>query len=279
VPLLTRRSTIDLLRTYGLRPHTGLGQHFLVDPNTIRKIIRLAGVGPGDRVLEVGAGLGALTIALAQTGAGVVAVEQDRSLAAPLDDVLAEVRDRVRVVWGDALSVDYGRLVRGGRWSMVSNLPYNIATPLLLDLLEHRPAIERYVVMVQREAGLRLVAVPGADGYGAVSAKIAYLAEARVVSKISRRVFLPEPAVESVLVELIRRSAPPVRVAKGRLFALIDAAFAQRRKTIRNTLRAAAGDVEGALAAAGVRAGARAEELALEDFARLAERIKVRATR
>jgi 16S rRNA (adenine1518-N6/adenine1519-N6)-dimethyltransferase len=270
--LLTRSATVDLLRRHGLRPRTALGQHFLVDPNTIRKIVRLAGVGPGDHVVEVGAGLGALTVALAETGAHVVAVEHDRSLRAALSEVL-EPYPNVRVVWKDALGVDLRHLIGGGEAAMVANLPYQIATPLLVGTLEHVPALARYVVMVQREVGLRLVASPGSAAYGAVSVKVAYLAEATLVSRISRSVFLPEPAVESVLVQLVRREQSPVPVARARLFALVDAAFAQRRKTVRNALRGAGLDaaaVARALRAAGVDPAARAEDLSLEQLASLA---------
>lgn len=280
--LLTRTATLDLLRRYELRPKTSLGQHFLVDPNTIRKIARLAGAGAGDQVLEVGAGLGALTLALAGAGADVVAVEHDRALAPPLAEVLAPVAARVRVVWGDALALDYRKLLGRRRTLMVSNLPYNIATPLVLDLLERRPEIERYLVMVQREAGMRFVAAPGREGYGAVSVKIAYMARARLVSRISRRVFLPEPAVESVLVELRRLARPPVGVPRARMFSFVEAAFAQRRKTLRNALRGAGAtteDVEHALTGAGVATGVRAEELGLEELARVAARVVVAGVR
>jgi 16S rRNA (adenine1518-N6/adenine1519-N6)-dimethyltransferase len=275
VPLLTRAATLDLLRRYDHRPRTSLGQHFLVDPNTIRKIVRLADVGSGDGVVEVGAGLGALTVALAETGADVVAIEQDRSLEPALREVLAPYGN-VRLAWGDALGMDLGRLTRGRPAVMVANLPYQIATPLLVGSLERARSIERYLVMVQREVGMRLVAPPGSSSYGAVSVKIAYLAEARMVSRISRRVFLPEPAVESVLVELVRRDAPPVRVARGRLFAFVEASFAQRRKTLRNALRGAgvaAADVDRALQASGVDVGARAEELSLAELAAVASRL------
>lgn len=273
MPLLTRRSTIELLRRHGLRPRTELGQHFLVDPNTIRKIVRLSRIAAGDMVLEIGAGIGALTIALAEAGASIVAIEQDRSLRLPLTEVLEPVESAVHVEWTNALEADYARLLSGRRTLMVSNLPYNIATPLLISLLEDRPEIYRYLVMVQREAGLRLVARPGEDEYGGVSVKIAYLARSRLVSKISRRVFLPEPAVESVLVELERRDAPPVAAERERLFAVVDAAFGQRRKTVRNALGAAATDpaaVAEALQRSGVSPGARAEELSLDEFSALA---------
>jgi 16S rRNA (adenine1518-N6/adenine1519-N6)-dimethyltransferase len=278
--VLTRTATVDLLRRHGLKPRTTLGQHFLVDPNTIRKIVRLAGVRAGDTVLEIGAGLGALTLGLAETGADVIAVEHDRGLAGPLGEATAG-RENVRIVWGDAMRLDLRSLIKN-RAVMVSNLPYNIATPLVVELLAKAPAIERYLIMVQREVGMRLVAKAGAPDYGGVSVKVAYIAEPKLVSRISRKVFLPEPAVESVLVELRRRAQPPVDISRARLFNFVDAAFAQRRKTLRNALRSAGVDptqTEKALARAGIPAGARAEELSLEELARVAARLPSLAVR
>lgn len=271
MPPLGRRETKDLLARHGLTPKTTLGQHFLVDPNTIRKIVAAVAPRTGEQILEVGAGLGALTVGLAESGARVVAVEHDRGLAAPLNEVLAG-RD-VAVVWGDALSLDYDRVLGGAPTRMVSNLPYNIATPLLLRLLEERPEITELVVMVQREVGERIVAIPGSEAYGAVSAKVAYFADAAILFPISRRVFLPEPDVDSVVVGLRRRNAAPVEGDKDRIFGVIDAGFATRRKTIRNALSGAGVDaavVEQALASAGVPAGERAERLGLEQFAAVA---------
>lgn len=281
VRLLGRRDTRDLLTRHNLRPRPALGQHFVVDPNTIRKVLAVAAVRPGQQVLEVGAGLGALTLGLVEAGARVIAVEQDRSLAPALEEVLAGI-ERVRLVWGDALALDYRALLGGRATRAVSNLPYQIATPLVLRLLEERREVSDLVVMVQKEVGERLVARPGAPAYGAVSAKVAYLAEARVAAPVSRRVFVPEPGVDSVIVHAVRRARPPVPGLRERIFAVIDAGFATRRKTIRNALRGAGVDtarVEQALAAAGVEGGERAEQLGLEEFAAIARVLRVPGTR
>ncbi len=276
MPPLGRRETRELLSRHGLSPRTSLGQHFLVDPNTIRKIVAAAGPGRDEQILEIGAGLGALSIGLVEAGARVVAVEHDRALSPALNEVVSG-RDVV-VVWGDALSVDYARVLGSRPTRVVSNLPYSIATPLVMRLLEERPEISELVVMVQREVGERLAATPGSDAYGAVSAKIAYLASARVAFPVSRRVFLPEPEVDSVVVELRRRDAAPVDGDRSRIFGVIEAGFATRRKTIRNALRGAgadAADVERALESAGVPGGERAERLGLKEFAAIARVLSV----
>jgi 16S rRNA (adenine1518-N6/adenine1519-N6)-dimethyltransferase len=275
--LLGRRQTRELLSRHGLKPRTSLGQHFLVDPNTIRKITRLAAVSPGELILEVGAGVGALTLALAEAGAQVIAIEQDRGLEPALNETLARVPG-VSLVWGDALGLDYARLLGDRPARVVSNLPYQIATPLVLSLLEDVPAITEFIVMVQEEVGRRFVAGPGDDAYGAVSAKIAYLSEARLEFKVSREIFMPKPDVESVLVRLTRRAVAPVAGDRRRIFAVIDAGFATRRKTMRNALRGTGLDVDAvgsALAKAGVDGSARAERLGLDGFAALARVIEV----
>ncbi len=269
---LTPRQVTDLLARHGLRPSRALGQNFVADPNTVRRIARLAGVGPGDRVLEVGPGLGSLTLALAESGASVTAVETDRHLLPALREVLAGV-DRVDVVHADAMEVDWAALLGpGGGWVLVANLPYNIATPLIADLLDRVPAIDRMLVMVQREAGERLAAGPGDPAYGAVSVKVAYWAEARLAGRVPAAVFHPRPNVESVLVDIRRRPAPavdPDRVPADRLFALVRAGFATRRKMLRRSL---AGAVDpAAFAAAGVSPESRAEELDVAAWGRLAE--------
>lgn len=279
--LLGRRETRELLARHGLKPKTSLGQHFLVDPNTIRKIIRLAAVRSGEPVLEVGAGVGALTLALAEAGATVIAVEHDRALAPALEEVLGRAVE-AEVVWGDALRLDYDRLLGRRSARMISNLPYQIATPLVLRLLEGRPTIPELIVMVQKEVGERLTASPGTPAYGAVSAKVAYLASSEVAFGVSRRVFFPEPDVDSVVVRLHRRESPPVGGSRSRIFSVIDAGFAVRRKTIRNALRSAGVEpsrVEDALATADVDGGARAERLGLEEFAALARVLHVRSPR
>ncbi len=265
---LSRREVRDLLVRNGLAPKRARGQHFVVDANTVRRIARLAGIGPGDRVVEVGAGLGSLTLALAETGASVVAIEIDRGLVPVLREVVEPAG--VEVVEGDALHVDWKALLEAGPWTLVANLPYNVATPLIADLLDHVPAVTRMLVMVQREVGERLAALPASDAYGAVSVKVAYWATAAVVGRVPPSVFLPVPNIESVLVEIRRRPEPAVGddVDPDWLFALVAAGFGQRRKMLRRSLAGLVAPE--AFAAAAVRPEARAEELAVEDWARLA---------
>ena len=257
-----------LLDEYGLAPSRARGQNFVVDPNTVRRIARLAGVGAGDRVVEIGAGLGSLTLALAETGASVTAIEVDGGLVPPLRSVVEPVG--VTVVEGDALRLDWPALLGEGPWVLVANLPYNVATPLVADLLDGVPAIGRMLVMVQREVAERLSAAPGDDAYGAVSVKVAYWATAKVVGRVPATVFHPVPNVESALVRIDRRVAPAVgaEVDPAWLFRLVRTGFGQRRKMLRRSLAGLVGVEE--FAAAGVRPEARAEELAVEDWGRLA---------
>ena len=273
---LTRRQVRDLLAEHGLSPSRALGQNFVADPNTVRRIARLAGVGPGDRVVEVGPGLGSLTVALAETGADVTAVELDRHLLPVLRSVVEPLG--VRVVEGDAMTLDWNEVLGGAvagpaghRWALVANLPYNVATPLVLDLLDRVPAIDRMLVMVQREVGERLAAGPGSKAYGIPSIKVAYRAHAEVVGRVPPTVFLPQPRVDSALVRLRRLPEPPVDVDRDRLFRLVEAAFGQRRKMLRRSLAALVDP--SAFDRAGVRPDARAEELSLEDWAHLANAI------
>jgi 16S rRNA (adenine1518-N6/adenine1519-N6)-dimethyltransferase len=258
-----------LLDQHGLAPSRARGQNFVVDPNTVRRIARLAGVGPGDRVVEIGAGLGSLTLALAETGASVTAIEVDRRLVPVLRSVVEPVG--VTVVEGDALRLDWSSLLGEGPWVLVANLPYNVATPLVADLLDGVPSIRRMLVMVQREVGERLAARPGDDAYGAVSVKVAYWAEAKVVGRVPPTVFHPVPNVESALVRIDRRPSGPavgVDVDRAWLFRLVAAGFGQRRKMLRQSLAALVGPE--AFTAAGVRPEARAEELSVTDWGRLA---------
>jgi 16S rRNA (adenine1518-N6/adenine1519-N6)-dimethyltransferase len=257
----------SLLERHGVRASKALGQHFLADPNTARRIIRFAGIAPGDDVVEVGPGVGSLTVALDAAGARVLAVELDQHLLPVLHEVLGA--RPVEVVQGDAMTVEWPHLLRRStRWAMVSNLPYNVATPVVVRALERAPMIDRMLVMVQREVGERLAAPVGTRAYGAVTVKVAYYADASIVGVVPPTVFMPRPNVESALVRISRRP-PPVDVQQpGFMFDLVRAGFATRRKTLRNAL----GDVLGprtaaVLEAAGIDPNRRAETLDLHDWA------------
>ena len=273
VDLLTPASIQALLDRHGVRPGRALGQNFLADPNTARRIARLAGVAAGTRVVEVGPGLGSLTLALCDAGASeVVALELDRHLLPVLHEVL-EGR-AVRIEEGDALTIDWHALLGAETrdapaWSMVSNLPYNVATPLVVRVLESAPMIDRLLVMVQREVGERLAAGPGTEAYGAVSVKIAYYAKAELAGLVPPTVFMPRPAVDSALVRLARRDRPPVDVPDvERLFALVRAGFATRRKMLRRALTTELGSrTTAVLETAGIDPSIRAEMLGLEEWA------------
>jgi 16S rRNA (adenine1518-N6/adenine1519-N6)-dimethyltransferase len=225
-------------------------------------------------VLEVGGGLGSLTVALAEAGAEVLALEVDRAAAAALRE-LAAVHTSVRVLAVDAVHVDWSAELDGGPWKMVSNLPYNVAVPVVMELLRRAPQVEQLTVMVQREVGERLSAGPGEKQYGAVSVHVAYHAEARLLRRVPPSVFWPRPKVDSVVVRLTRRP-PPVATLPEALFRVVDEGFAQRRKTMRNALVRLGLDrerVERALEACGLDPNVRAEQLAIEAFACLAEAI------
>jgi 16S rRNA (adenine1518-N6/adenine1519-N6)-dimethyltransferase len=274
-PLLTPPRVRALLERHGLRPVKALGQHYLADPNTARKVARLGGAGPSETVLEVGPGLGSLTLALREAGARVVAVEADPRLLPALAEVLGDDPE-VRVEVADALRADLAALAPEAT-RLVANLPYNIAATLVLKVLAEVPAIASQLVMVQREVGERLAAAPGSAAYGAPSAKLAAQATARVLAPVSRHVFVPEPHVDSVLLEVTRREHPAaVGVDPAGLGRVIDAAFGQRRKTLRNALRGLGLDAAGVEAlgrAAGVDLGQRAERLGVDGFAALARQV------
>ena len=239
----------------------------MADPNTVRRIAHLAGVGAADRVVEIGGGLGSLTLALAETGAEVVSVERDRHLLPVLRSLVEPAG--VRVVEGDALTLDWaGALTSEQGWKLVANLPYNVAVPLVLEVLARVPAVEELLVMVQQEVAERLTAGVGEEGYGAVSVKVTYRATAAVVGKVPPTVFVPRPKVDSALVAMQRLPAPPVDADEKLMFDLVHAGFAHRRKMLRRSL---AGLVSPeAFAAAGIRPEARAEELDVHAWGRLA---------
>jgi len=232
---LTHREITELLERHGLSPSRALGQNFVADPNTVRRIVRLAGVREGDPVVEIGPGVGSLTIALCEVGAEVLAVELDRHLLPVLAEVVEPLG--VTVVHGDALEVDWPVLLAAhDHWTMVANLPYNVATTIVLQLLDDAPAITTMLVMVQREVGERLASPPGSGTYGIPSVKLALSATAEVVARVPPTVFIPQPRVESALVRITRRAEPVVSSDHNEIMALVRTAFGQRRKMLRRSL-------------------------------------------
>lgn len=260
----------------GLNPSKGKGQNFVVDVGTVSRIVRLAGVQPGDVVLEIGPGLGSLTLPLLGAGAHVVAVELDPRLAAALPGTvtthLPAASDRLHVVVGDATALDRLRLPLAPT-RLVANLPYNVAVPLLLAVMEHVDGVAGGVVMVQSEVADRLCAGPGGRVYGVPSVKLAWYASARRVGSVSPQVFWPVPRVDSGLVGFTRRDPPTTTASRSQVFATVDAAFSQRRKTLRQSLARLAGSPAAAQAAledAGVDPVTRAERLDVAAFAAVA---------
>ncbi|WP_019135084.1 16S rRNA (adenine(1518)-N(6)/adenine(1519)-N(6))-dimethyltransferase RsmA [Cellulomonas massiliensis] len=298
VTLLGPAEIRALAERAGVRPTKTLGQNFVLDAGTVRKIVRQADVEPGQRVVEVGPGLGSLTLGLLEAGADVVAVEIDPvlarllpqtvaehagltpSAAEPVDDAPVTVlrddegRERLTVVTSDALAVR--RLPGAAPTALVANLPYNVSVPVLLTFLERFESLQRGLVMVQAEVADRLAAPPGSRTYGVPSAKTAWYAAARRTATVGRSVFWPVPNVDSALVRLDRREPPRTTAAREDVFAVVDAAFAQRRKMLRSALAGIAGSAEAAQAAlqeAGVDPQARGETVDVEGFARVAERL------
>jgi 16S rRNA (adenine1518-N6/adenine1519-N6)-dimethyltransferase len=258
-----------------LRPTKQRGQNFVIDANTVRRIVRESGVGAADVVVEVGPGLGSLTLALLEVAGRVVAIEVDDRLAALLPATIADFAPaqagRLEVVHADALRID---AVPGPPpTALVANLPYNVSVPVLLHLLALLPSLERGLVMVQSEVADRLAARPGSKVYGVPSVKAAWYADVRRAGAIGRNVFWPAPNVESGLVAWTRRDPPATTATRAQVFAVVDAAFAQRRKVIRGALRTLApgAAVDAALEGAGVPPMARGESLTVVDFARVAE--------
>ena len=259
-----------------LRPTKQRGQNFVIDANTVRRIVRESGVGAEDVVVEVGPGLGSLTLAILETGARVTAIEIDGVLAGRLPQTVAEhaphQADRFGLVHADALRVT--EVPGPPPTALVANLPYNVSVPVLLHLMSLLPSLRKGLVMVQAEVADRLAAAPGSKVYGVPSVKAAWFAEVRRAGAIGRNVFWPAPNVDSGLVYWTHREPPTTKVSRERVFAVVDAAFAQRRKALRGALRRLAGSAEkaeAALVAAGIDPLARGEALGIEDFVRIAE--------
>jgi 16S rRNA (adenine1518-N6/adenine1519-N6)-dimethyltransferase len=292
VALLGPGQVRRLAERFGVRPTKVLGQNFMHDANTVRRIARLAEVGPPDVVLEVGPGLGSLTLALLETGARVVAVEIDPVLAAGLPGTVAErapsAAAHLTVITADALRVDPAILLarpapaapaeavpaEGVPTALVANLPYNVAVPVVLTLLERLPSLRSGLVLVQAEVADRLAAGPGEPAYGIPSVKAAWYAQVRRAGAVPRSVFWPIPNVDSGLVALTRREPPVTAASREDVFACIDAAFAQRRKTLRAALAGWAGSpavAEEMLRAAGIDPRTRGEQLGVQQFADVAQ--------
>lgn len=262
----------DLAELLGIQPTKKLGQNFVIDPNTVRRIVRVAGVTADTTVVEVGPGLGSLTLGLLETGAQVVAVEIDKRLAAQLPITVSDMQPdaRLTVITGDAMVVSE---LPHTPTVLVANLPYNVSVPVLLHFLETFPALQSALVMVQAEVGQRIAAPPGSKVYGAPSAKAAWYGQWKTAGQVSRQVFWPVPNVDSILVGFERRELPGTEDERIATFALVDAAFQQRRKMLRQALSVVLGDSATASArieAAGIAPTARGEELTVRDFLAIA---------
>jgi 16S rRNA (adenine1518-N6/adenine1519-N6)-dimethyltransferase len=265
----------DLAELLGIQPTKKLGQNFVIDPNTVRRIVKAAHVVTGETVVEVGPGLGSLTLGLLETGASVVAVEIDKRLAVQLPITVSRMQPdaQLTVITDDALRVtvlpDEPRV-------FVANLPYNVSVPVLLHFLEHFDSLDRGLVMVQAEVGNRVAAGPGSKVYGSPSIKAAWYGEFSTAGLVSRQVFWPVPNVDSVLVRFERREQPGTVEERRATFALVDAAFQQRRKMLRQSLSSVLGSSAAAsdrLIAAGVAPTARGEELTVHDFLAIARAV------
>ncbi|WP_308279670.1 16S rRNA (adenine(1518)-N(6)/adenine(1519)-N(6))-dimethyltransferase RsmA [Phycicoccus mangrovi] len=273
--LLGAADVREVAARLGIRPTKQWGQNFVVDGNTVRRIVRVSGVGPDDVVVEVGPGLGSLTLALLPVVRRVVAVEVDPTLAGALPATVAArapgLGDRLEVVPADALAVT--DLPGPAPTALVANLPYNVSVPVVLRMLELFPSLRTVLVMVQLEVAERLAAPPGSRTYGVPSVKAAWYADVRLAGQVPRSVFWPVPNVDSGLVAFTRREAPSTTASRAEVFAVVDAAFAQRRKTLRAALAGWAGSpaaAEQALVAAGVDPRTRGEQLDVAAFARIA---------
>lgn len=266
---LSRSDASRQLEGAGLRAKRALGQNFVVDANTVRKIARLANIDNHGLVLEIGAGLGSLTLALAETGAQVTAVEVDDQLIPLLHENVDPI-DNITVVHADAMKLNWNELLVGGdQWALVANLPYNVATPLVADVLDFVPQVQRMLVMVQKEVGERFCAAPSTEAYGALSVKVAFHATARIAGIVPPTVFLPKPNVDSALVEIVRHTQPiDAHINQKELFSLVRMGFAKRRKMLRGSLAGRVSPEQ--FEEADIAPTARAEELSVHDWMRLA---------
>jgi len=267
------KETQTILKRHSILPSRSLGQHFVIDPNTIRKVVRVAELKQADQILEIGAGFGSLTSEFSEAKK-IVAIEFDRYLIPALNETLerAAMIEMTEILHEDAMNINWHEFfsTRPGDWKMVSNLPYNIASPLLLNLLDHAPQVTKLVVMVQREVGERFAAEVGTSSYGIPSVKAQYWADVSIVGRIPPNVFFPAPKVDSVLLEFSRRrNVEPVEL--GVLWRLVQTGFGQRRKMLRKSLRKLVETQD--FVRAGIDPTLRPQDLNIEDWISLANEV------
>ena len=272
--IASREVTQHILKVFHLRASKKLGQNFLIDAAVVRGIVEAAELQEGERVLEIGPGIGTLTQGLAESGAQVTAVELDKKLPAVLAETLKGY-ENVRIVQGDILKTDIRELMGDAPFKVAANLPYYITTPILMALLEQRLPIRKIVTMVQKEVAERMIAPSGSKTYGALSVAVQYYTAPEIVLDVPPKSFIPAPEVDSVVIACKVRGEPPVTVRDEKLFfRVVKAAFGQRRKTLSNALKGAGflkDEVQEALEKAGIEAARRGETLSLEEFAQLAD--------
>ena len=276
--IATPSVTRHIMKAFNLRASKRLGQNFLVDANIVRGIVDAAGAKPGDKILEIGPGIGTLTQGLAESGADVTAVELDKKLPAVLAETLAGY-DNVRIVPGDILKVNIPEIMGEGPFKVAANLPYYITTPILMELLEKHLPISILVTMVQKEVALRMIAKPGSKAYGALSVAVQYYTKPHIAFDVPPRSFIPAPEVDSVVIVCDVREKPAVEVKDERMFfKVVKAAFGQRRKTIANAMKGAGftkDAIEVAFTKSGIDSGRRGETFTLKEFAALADALVV----
>ena len=269
---LTRTQAMDLLHKYGISPRKFLGQNFVIEPNTIRQVIELSSIKPSDFIIEIGPGIGSLTLSLLEVARHVTAVEIDSALVELLEDSLEPEDKKFRLIHADVMDLDLNELLiaRNETWNLVANLPYNISVPLICDLLERVPAITKMTVMVQREVAERLVAKPGEKAFGLPSLKVQYFAEVKKIADVPSSVFLPKPKVESSLLQIKRLEKHSISTNPELLFELAKQAFNQRRKMLRRSLKDIfeLNDFE----SVGIDPTSRAEDITLEEWISLTEK-------
>ena len=271
---LTRTEVKNLLLKYEIHPKKSLGQNFVVEPNTIRQIIKLADLDPEDFVLEVGSGLGSLTLALLESCKHVTAIEVDDVLVNILKETTGnQAENKLRIIHADVMELDLQQVLeqKNSQWNLVANLPYNIAVPVICDFLESTSLISKMTVMVQREVAERMVAKVGEKAYGLPSVKIEYFAEAKIIADIPPTVFLPKPRVESSIVQIVRRKNTMISENYEVLFSLIKSAFRHRRKMLRSSLKGILSTDDFDLT--GIDPTNRAENLTLKEWELLAKQI------